>query len=135
MPHTGSCLCGQTKVTIASTLKNQTLCHCTDCRKTSGSAFSVGALVKREDVTIEGPVKDFVFAADAGYEVTQTFCANCGTTISQVSPARPGMQGVGTGILDDFVTIPIGAEVFVKSRCAALKALDGVAQFTTLPGK
>ncbi|KAF8868217.1 Mss4-like protein [Infundibulicybe gibba] len=135
MPHTGSCLCGQTKITITSTLKDQVLCHCVDCRKASGSAFGSGGLTKRDGVKIEGPVKTFTLSIGPGRECTRTFCTNCGSQISQAPSAFPDMMSVKTGILDDFVTLPIGAEVFVKDRCTALKALDGVAQFNALPGK
>ncbi|KAF8878722.1 Mss4-like protein [Infundibulicybe gibba] len=135
MPHTGSCLCGQTKITITSTLKDQAICHCIDCRKAGGSAYSTNGLAKREDVTIEGPVKVFTAIADTGRETTRTFCTNCGTQISQGSQNFPEMQIVKTGILDDFATIPIGAEVYIKDRCDGIKALDNVAQFTKLPGQ
>ncbi|KAF8868215.1 hypothetical protein BD779DRAFT_1794307 [Infundibulicybe gibba] len=103
--------------------------------------------MKREDVTIEGPVKDFTFTVDAGYESRRPLVGDLSRyygehLVGQTSSALgPEIQGVKTGVLDDFVTIPIGAEVparrivFVKDRCAALKALDGVDQFETLPGK
>lgn len=36
MPHTGQCLCGQTKVSVKSTHEDQIICHCT-------SSYQVGA--------------------------------------------------------------------------------------------
>jgi hypothetical protein len=38
----------------------QTACHCANCRKQSGSAFSMSALVPREDITIKGEMKTYI---------------------------------------------------------------------------
>ena len=38
--HTGSCLCGQVTLTVRGAPLRVGICHCTDCRQDSGSAFS-----------------------------------------------------------------------------------------------
>ena len=64
----GSCLCGQTKITIedASAYENQVLCHCWDCKQTSGSAFSTNILAPQDKTKIEGPVKEYNSTALSG---------------------------------------------------------------------
>ena len=42
---TGSCLCGGVKYEIDSELPAVTNCHCSLCRKMSGSAFASGATI------------------------------------------------------------------------------------------
>lgn len=41
----GRCLCGQVTVELTGEPFAVSLCHCVNCQKTSGSAFSVIALV------------------------------------------------------------------------------------------
>lgn len=78
MPHSGQCLCGQVKITVASTHDAQVKCHCTsctlpapdvlrtetksdeltcgatglDCQHASGSAHSTDVMVKISDVKV-----------------------------------------------------------------------------------
>ena len=42
---TGSCLCGGVKYEIDTEIGKITACHCSLCRKMSGSAFSSGATI------------------------------------------------------------------------------------------
>ncbi|MFT6655758.1 MAG: hypothetical protein ACJAWI_002533, partial [Marinomonas primoryensis] len=49
--HTGSCLCGAVKFELKGEFKKFFLCHCSRCRKTSGSAhcaslFAPGAALR-----------------------------------------------------------------------------------------
>ena len=46
----------------------QVVCHCNDCKRTSGSAFSTNAVAPSEDVKITGPVKEYKNKADSGNE-------------------------------------------------------------------
>ena len=64
----GQCLCGKTTVTITNgeNFKDQLLCHCWDCKQTSGSAFSVNILAPKKDVKIEGAVKQYDAKAASG---------------------------------------------------------------------
>jgi len=39
---TGSCLCGQVRITVRGPPDRVGICHCTDCRQESGSAFTRG---------------------------------------------------------------------------------------------
>ncbi|KAJ7137460.1 Mss4-like protein [Mycena crocata] len=134
MPHKGACLCGQTTIELASTHIDQVICHCGDCKQSSGSAFSTSVVAKTEDVKITGSVKEFKSKAASGNIVTHVFCGVCGSPITHLSPAAFGnAQTVMTGNLSDFAEIPIAAEVFVKSRWTILEPIAGAAQSLTMP--
>jgi hypothetical protein len=64
----GQCLCGESTVTIENgdTFKDQIICHCWDCKQTSGSAFSTNILAPVKDTKIEGPIKEFGVIAPSG---------------------------------------------------------------------
>ncbi|CAK5268022.1 unnamed protein product [Mycena citricolor] len=133
MPHQGSCLCGKVSIEIGTTEKNQIVCHCTDCRQTSGSAFSTNVLVPKTEVKITGPVQSFDLKAPSGNIVTRVFCGNCGSAITHLTPAFGESQAVQTGNFKDFADIPIGMEIFVKSRWTGLGPVAGATQVQGMP--
>ncbi len=45
----GSCLCGGVRFEIARAAGPFELCHCSKCRKVSGSAYRAGLLVEGKD--------------------------------------------------------------------------------------
>ncbi|KAJ7055772.1 Mss4-like protein [Mycena amicta] len=149
MPHKGACLCGQTTIELASTHNEQvtrshplpgvfhsdqcqTICHCTDCRQTSGSAFSINVLAQKKDVTIKGPVKEYDIKAASGNPGTRVFCGNCGSAISQLSAAFGDAQVIQTGNFNDFARVPITTELFVKDRWSGLVPIVGAAQMRAM---
>ncbi|KAF7324012.1 GFA domain-containing protein [Mycena kentingensis (nom. inval.)] len=134
MPHNGSCLCGKTTIELASDHDQQIVCHCTDCRQTSGSAFSTNILVTKTDVNIQGPVKEFDIVAPSGNTVTRVFCSNCGSAITHLTPAFGDKQAIQTGNFKDFAKIPITMELFVKDRWTGLAPINGAAQVQAMPG-
>ena len=54
----GACLCGAAKVAVTGDVMAMIVCHCTDCRRWTGSV-NYGVIVKHEQVTIEGEYKTF----------------------------------------------------------------------------
>ncbi|KAJ7923598.1 Mss4-like protein [Mycena leptocephala] len=134
MPHKGACLCGQTTIELKSTHPAQVriVCHCTDCRQTSGSAFSTNVLEPKKDVTITGPVKEYSIKAASGNTVTRVFCGNCGSAITHLTAAFGDAQAIQTGNFADFANIPITTELFVKDRWTGLAPIAGAAQAQTM---
>jgi hypothetical protein len=56
----------------------QGLCHCSDCRKITGSLYSYNFVVKRADLKIIGSPKELAKIADSGTHIKNYFCADCG---------------------------------------------------------
>ncbi|KZO94492.1 hypothetical protein CALVIDRAFT_546270 [Calocera viscosa TUFC12733] len=128
MTHTGTCLCGESKVEIGPDYDSQILCHCWDCKQTSGSAFSTNVLVPKTEVKITGPFKEFNIKAPSGNTVTRVFCSNCGSALSHKSVAFGDSQAIQTGNFRDFAKVPIGVELFVKDRWTGIPAVPDAAQ-------
>ena len=49
----GSCLCRAINYSVEEEIPELILCHCSFCRKATGSAFSVNARVHQENVTLQ----------------------------------------------------------------------------------
>lgn len=77
-------------------------CHCEDCRKSTGSAFSVAIPFESDQFRVlRGRIGSFTKQADSGNELTRNFCLNCGSPLFGTSPEHPGRVYVKAGALDD----------------------------------
>ena len=77
----GSCLCGGVRYELDAEPTPATHCHCSRCRKTSGTYGSVGGTVAREDFRLlEGAELLRVWKADAEAG-PKVFCVRCGSTL------------------------------------------------------
>ena len=98
---TGGCLCGA--VRFASTADPQFVghCHCTDCRKSSGTGHSTHLASPEAAFTVTGEVTFFDKPADSGNMVRRGFCATCGSPLYSTNSAMPGLVFARASVLDD----------------------------------
>ncbi|KAH8435225.1 GFA family protein [Aspergillus melleus] len=73
----GSCFCGQVRVECNGLLTSA-LCHCTGCRKLTGTLYTYSFVVKTADLTVIGTPKEVAKTADSGNHIKNYFCSNCG---------------------------------------------------------
>ncbi len=99
---TGGCLCGATRFRYAGEVGGAGYCHCTDCRRVTGSAFnvSVGLDAARFDI-VAGAPKGHAKYAESGHELTRWFCPDCGSSLYTASPVHPDTVYVKAGAFDD----------------------------------
>ena len=100
----GSCLCGAVRFEVAAVVGPFELCHCSRCRKVTGSAFLPYLRVQREHFTfIQGSELVATFDApirDAPPAYRACFCSRCGSPVSDPS-AGPASLEIPAGLLDD----------------------------------
>jgi hypothetical protein len=75
---TGGCLCGACRYTLKSAPRVH-YCHCSMCRKATGSAFAVLAWVAKEDVSWEGREPR---SRQSSPIAVRSFCSDCGTPMT-----------------------------------------------------
>lgn len=86
----GSCFCKSIRYELLSQPEDVYYCHCRDCRIQSGSAFHVLGIVRRENVmTLAGAPTRFTHSTASGYEMTRSFCGDCGTPLFLESTRFP----------------------------------------------
>jgi hypothetical protein len=100
----GSCVCGGVRFEIARAVGPFELCHCSRCRKASGSAFMAGLGVLREDFrllegrelirTFDAPIRE----APPAYR--RCFCSRCGSPVPDATSDSPFFE-IAAGLLDD----------------------------------
>jgi hypothetical protein len=118
--RTGGCLCGAVRYRVRGEPVLVGRCHCADCRKESGSAFTVYAQWPVEALDVSGELASW----DG-----RGFCARCGASV--LEPPDPGdrLVEIRVGSLDD---APSGlrptTEIWVKRREPWLPPVEGAAQ-------
>ena len=73
------------------------VCHCLDCQRRSGSAFSAQARFPDAAVTITGAARTWRKIGDSGGVAEFGFCPDCGSTVFYRIDAMPGLVAVPIG--------------------------------------
>lgn len=96
----GSCLCGGIHYSSHLAPLSTAVCHCNDCQKQSGSAFSVNLLVQAEGFLIQGVgLGCYAKAGGSGLPVKRYFCTRCGSALYSEVASMPGVLAVKAGTL------------------------------------
>jgi hypothetical protein len=98
----GGCNCGAIRYRADGAPMVVAQCHCINCRKQSGSAFSVNLVFKGAAVSHDGELsvyedKDTL----SGNAVLRKFCGRCGSPIFSETTDGKGLLIVKAGTLDD----------------------------------
>lgn len=110
----GSCLCGQ--VTYSSSAEEPAMmvvCHCADCQKQSGTAYSTNVLVPTSSISFEGESRaQYIVNGASGETVTRNFCKNCGSPLTTELPAFDNLAAVKAGTLSDSSWVKPGVQIW-----------------------
>jgi hypothetical protein len=101
LPATGSCQCGQVQLQLESAPLFSYACHCHDCQKRTGSAFSMGLVCLADGIKISGQLSDWTRTSEDSHTNTRYSCADCGNIIYGASTASEGLWKLQTGLLED----------------------------------
>lgn len=134
MGFEGGCLCGDIRYESASDPLMTVYCHCRNCQKASGGAFSTNVMVPADAFAVtQGEVSRYDDTADSGNVVVREFCGRCGSAIVSRLPDG-GMAVVKAGTLDDPSGLQPGMSIWEDSALPwALKAA-GLTTFSKNPG-
>ena len=129
---TGQCLCGAVKYSISGEFESFFLCHCSRCRKDSGSAHSANLFSSTARITwVSGADKIKTFQLSGSRHV-KSFCMDCGSALP-VSDAGAGLLVVPAGSLDSPVDIRPNAHICCSSRADWDNDLASVERIGGLP--
>jgi len=121
------CACGALSARVKGDPVRLSICHCLDCKRRTGSAFSWNATYGTAQVAIEGPSKSFTRGSDDGYWGRHHFCPACGVTVWYEIERRPNMVSIPAGAFADPAFPPPAVEVYEERRCPWLPDL-GIAR-------
>jgi hypothetical protein len=99
--RTAACRCGRLQVECRGDPIRVSACHCLECQRRTGSAFSVQARWPADRLRIIGGPRSWTRAGDSGARTTYLFCGQCGSTVACASTAWSGVTAVPVGALAD----------------------------------
>jgi hypothetical protein len=94
----GSCLCGAVAFQIEGALHSARYCHCTNCRKFSGTAYAARALAQAAQLAVTAS-EAAVTKYDSGGGL-RVFCASCGCPLWYEPNGLPQFRGIPLGVID-----------------------------------
>ena len=125
---TGQCLCGEVKYELASDPVMSGVCHCKNCQRQAGSAFStISALPVADLKFTSGTPKLYEDSATlSGGTVKRYFCGTCGSPLYSATPGQPDMVFLKTGTLDDTSGFAPQFQVWCASKQDWVELAEGV---------
>jgi len=122
----GKCLCGAVEYAVLDEFAYAANCHCSQCRRTTGSAFKPFAGIERDKLTVtKGRADLMMFGEEQGHD---THCKVCGSLLYSVVRAGAYVH-VAMGTLVDEPTIRPTKHIFVGSKAPWFTITDKLPQY------
>jgi hypothetical protein len=128
---TGKCMCGAVEYEVDDAFEYSMNCHCSNCRRTTGSAFKPFAGIGRQRLrVVKGDGAGLVYGnADDAHDV---HCSTCGSLLYSV--VREGAYvHVAMGTLVDAPSIRPTGHIFVGSKAPWYEITDDLPQYREFP--
>jgi hypothetical protein len=122
----GECYCGAVRYEVADAFAYALNCHCSNCRRTTGSAFKPFAGVESSKLRlVRGEDQRMIYGDDITHDA---HCGRCGSLL--YSRVREGKWvHVAMGTLVDAPSIRPTAHIFVGSKAPWHEITDGLPQY------
>jgi len=123
----GKCLCGSVQYTVSDEFVYAQNCHCSNCRRATGSAFKPFAVIERDKLCVtQGKDSLLIFGDEKNSH--NVLCKICGSLLFSV--VRNGeFVHVTLGTLDDTPTVRPSAHIFVGSKAPWHSITDELPQY------
>lgn len=123
----GSCYCGSVHYEVHGRLVLFANCHCPDCRKFTGSAFSSVLVTESEGFRLTAGEDCLVpYSSSPGKQ--RCFCRTCGCHLFSRAEHRPGLVFVRAGSLDDDPPLRPQCHVWVSRKAPWHEIGDAIPQ-------
>jgi hypothetical protein len=135
-PHAtqpGSCQCGQVRFLAPRQPLALYVCHCTECRKQSASAFGISFKVPRRELTLlQGRTASWTRDTASGHRLECVFCVECGSRLWHQSSGSPDTLNIKGGALDEPVDLGSAIHIWTASQLPGVVIPAGA---LTFPGE
>jgi hypothetical protein len=126
----GQCLCGAVRYTVADEFVYAFNCHCSQCRRATGSAFKPFAGIERQKLKlVQGDGELLLFGEEKAHDVR---CRKCGSFLYSV--VRDGAYvHVTLGTLTDAPSMQPSGHIFVGSKASWYNINDSLPRHDEFP--
>jgi hypothetical protein len=135
LPLAGGCSCGALRYELSLPPLMAYNCHCTNCQKVSGGAFSTSVTILESgfELTADEP-KVVEWTSDAGNTRYGIFCGDCGTRIANGQRPAGGFLSLRSGTLDDTSWVEPVGDIWLRSKQPWVAVTEDRLQTQQQPG-
>lgn len=116
MKLTGRCLCGAVTYKVEGEPLVVAQCHCQECRRTSGTGHTMGAMFRADQVEMQGELGEHKYASSKNSEVTKAFCPKCGSPMFGRNTNAPDHMILPLGSMDTTEALEIQVVIFNRDK-------------------
>lgn len=132
MTLSGGCHCGAVRYEVKGAPVHIALCHCADCRKSSGAPMVAWAAFQNNQFRVSAGEARTINSSGASF---RSFCPNCGSGLWFVNEeALPGLVDIQSATLDDPDALRPQAQIQVAERIGWMKDAHSLPAFERFPG-
>ena len=130
----GGCECRDIRYALEGDPLALAACHCGQCQRQSGSAFSMSMVVPRDNLRITaGTPLCYETTADSGARKQCFICGRCGVRIYNALSSLPVTYNLKPGTLDDTSGFQPNFHVWVSNKQAWTPIPEGAQCFERNP--
>lgn len=115
-PIEGGCLCGRVRYRVSGPFDAFHLCHCSQCRRSTGSAHAANVFGTPDRLQwISGEDQITRYTPDEPDVISKCFCSHCGSLVPYISQ-KSGLLIIPAGSLDEAPGISPQDHIFWRDR-------------------
>lgn len=127
----GKCLCSAVEFQLGEPIPSLYQCHCSLCRKLTGSASDTAMLISRDQFRwVRGLDKISSYRTNTGYR--SDFCSSCGCTVPHLM-SKTLYFWVPAGLIDGELHSQVVAHLYVDSKAPWDTIDETGARFAEMP--
>jgi len=130
----GGCLCGKVRYSATADPAMVAVCHCKNCQRQSGTAFTTIVGVPKEALKVTGTLRTYEDVSETGKGMHRRFCPECGSPIVTDADGYPNLTFVKAGTLDDTSWVDPTVQFWCASAQPWLSLPEKVQPFQKMPG-
>ena len=131
----GSCLCGKVRYEINGSLGVFQYCHCSRCRKFTGSAHAANIIVAPDQFKwLAGEELLGRYEVPEARHFATSFCKHCGSSLPWLATSGKAVV-IPAGTLDGDPEIKPYQNIFYGSRADWYQEASGLIKYDALPIK
>ena len=132
--QSGGCQCGSMRYAAPEMPLALYVCHCTECRKQSASAFGISFTVARSALRLlQGTPHYWSRQTASGHVLACAFCAECGSRLWHQSSGYPDTLNIRGGTLDAPVDLGGAVHIWTSSKLPGVVIPSGARSFAHEP--
>jgi len=134
MKRTGGCQCGAVRYECAGEPFGLFVCHCTECRRQSASAFGMSLPTPRVGFHVtKGEPQFWARRGDSGLRIRCAFCPQCGSRLWDEPDDAQDIVVLKGGSLDDPPDMTRAVHIWTSRKLPGVIIPEGAPRFPKEP--